>query len=59
MIKHPCPSGYYCRNGEKIPCAAGSYGSKKYLTEDQQSDICNKSKVRIVNEREFEKRIAM
>jgi hypothetical protein len=53
MIKHPCPSGYYCRNGEKIPCAAGSYGSKKYLTEDQQSDICNKSKVRIVKEREF------
>ena len=40
MIKYPCPSGYYCRNGEKIPCAAGSYGSKKYLTEERCEGKC-------------------
>jgi len=40
MLKIPCDAGHYCRNGERNPCPAGSYGVQQYLTVENCNGKC-------------------
>lgn len=39
-VQYPCDEGYYCIDGEKFPCPAGTYGNTKSLTNDTCSGLC-------------------
>ena len=37
-VAEPCQAGYYCPNGTRVPCPAGTYGNRTGLS---SVDLCN------------------
>jgi hypothetical protein len=36
----PCPKGFYCKDGNKIPCPAGTFGREEKNSNKACSGIC-------------------
>ena len=41
-IQYMCEKGFYCENGIKIPCPAGTFGSEEGLSSSFCSGLCSK-----------------